>query len=375
MEAEQPTKALPRRVLIADAVRIFGGAERFALDAAVGLRERGWDVTLSAYPGSPLHRRAKRLRLPLHTARTRANGAPWTVLPLRRWLAREPFDLVLSLYEKDLRTAGLAAWLCSPRPVIVHSRECDGPIKDRPWIRWFHSRVAQRVWMNSRATRESALRSAPWLDADRVDTLRKGVDVARYHDVVGHSPEGPFTFGFAGQLVERKRVDVLMRLLSTFGPDLPPFRLRIAGAGPERIELQDQARRLRLGERVDFDGFVRDMPAWMAKIDSLVLPSKEEGWGYVLAEAAAAGRGVVALDASSVSEVTPSGAGAVLADPNNDRALGAALASVLVEGREATRLRGERLAAHATAHLDLDGMLDGVENALERALLLRKEPV
>ena len=155
-------------LLIADAVRVFAGAERFVLDAARVLGERGWRVTILAYPGRPLHRRALEAELDVHTVRTRANGAPWTVLPLMAWCARRRFDAVLSVYDKDLRTAAWAARMARPSTAILHSRECDAPIKDRPWIRAFHTRVADRVLVNSEATKRTTLDSAPWLAAERV---------------------------------------------------------------------------------------------------------------------------------------------------------------------------------------------------------------
>ena len=53
--AEGPEPRNPRpHVLLANSVRVFAGAERFALDAALGLAGRGYPVTVQAYPGGPL---------------------------------------------------------------------------------------------------------------------------------------------------------------------------------------------------------------------------------------------------------------------------------------------------------------------------------
>lgn len=353
-------------LLIADAVRVFGGAERFVLDAARGLRDRGWRVTVLAYPGRPLAARAREAGLDVHTARTRANGAPWTVLPLALWCARRRFDAVLSVYDKDLRTAAWAARLACPGTAIVHSRECDTPIKDRPWIRAFHTRIADHVITNSEATRRTTLHGSPWLAAGRVSVVPKGIDLAPYEVERGARRDGPVRFGFAGQLVARKRVELLIDAVAALDV---PAELRIAGVGPERVALEA---RVRSGANVRFDGFVEDMPAWYRTIDVFVLPSLVEGWGYVAAEAAAAGCAVVAFAASSLPEVVPEEAGAILADPAD--ALEPALRSVVDEGPTGWASRGRRLREHAFERLGLDTMLSNLENRLHEVIASRRRP-
>jgi glycosyltransferase involved in cell wall biosynthesis len=354
-----------RSLLIADAVRVFGGAERFVLDAARGLGRRGWRVTVLAYPGSPLHQRARALDLDVHTARTRANGAPWTVLPLVAWFRRRRFDAVLSVYDKDLRTAAWAARLAHTSTAVVHGRECDTPLKDRPWIRAFHRRVADRIVVNSEATRSTTLRSAPWLDPERVAVVPKGIDVERFTPADRPGDAGRAVLGFAGQLVARKRVDLLIDALRS----LPAGTcLRIAGDGPERSTLEERARRA--GVDVRFDGFVTDVDEWYEQIDVFVLPSRVEGWGYVLAEAAAAGRAIVAFDSSSVPEVVPSAAGACLVDADDD--LAPTLARLVAEGPEGWRARGRNLRRHAVERLGLDRMLENLENEIFVAVSSRR---
>lgn len=359
--SRQPSRP---RIVVADSVRDMGGGERFVLDLARHLPARGWDVSVLAYPGAPLHRRCIEEHLPVHTARTRANGAPWTVLPLIGWLRRLRPDLLLTEYDKDLRTVALAAHLGRRRTRIIHSRECDGPVKDRPWIRAFHTRVADRILVASEATRRSTTQSAPWLDPARVKVVGKGIGLEPFASVppVG---DGPLRLGFLGQLVGRKRVDVLLRAMHAADIDCT---LRIAGRGEAEPALRGLANGLGLGPRVRFDGFVRDVPRWFAGVDALVLPSLEEGWGYVLAEAAAAGRLVVAFRSSSVAEVTPESAGALLVDPADPDALATALATLAALEPQQRKARAAALREHAHSRLGLDRMLDALDTLFRETL-------
>jgi len=362
--SKQPEGDPLPRLLVADCVRDMGGGERFVLDLARHLPDRGWQVTVLAYPGAPLHRSCLAEGLRVHTARTRANGAPWTVIPLIAWMRRHPADLLLTEFDKDLRTAGLAARLGQPGIRIIHSRECDGPIKNRPWIRAFHTLVADRILVASAATRHSTLESAPWLDPGRVNVIGKGIDLEPLRSV-GPVGTGPLRLGYLGQLVGRKRIDVLLRSLGIAGIDAS---LRIAGRGADEPALRALADGLGLGERVTFDGFVGDLPTWFEGIDALVLPSLAEGWGYVLAEAATAGRLVLAYDSSSVAEVTPAEAGAILVDPAVEGSLVTGLRELAALDATQRRVRGDQLRKHACLRLGLDRMLDELDTFFRQTL-------
>jgi glycosyltransferase involved in cell wall biosynthesis len=362
--SKQPEGDPLPRLLVADCVRDMGGGERFVLDLARYMPERGWRVTVLAYPGAPLHQACVAEDLPVRTARTRANGAPWTVFPLVAWMRQHRVDLLLTEFDKDLRTAGLAARLSHQDIRIIHSRECDGPIKDRAWIRGFHTWVADRILVASAATQRSTVLSAPWLDPNRVSIVGKGIPL---EPLAGVRPvgDGPLRLGYLGQLVERKRVDVLLRSLQAAGLT---SSLRIAGRGAAESALRALVEECGLADRVIFDGFVTDLPGWFGKIDALVLPSLAEGWGYVLAEAAAAGRLVLAYQSSSVAEVTPAEAGALLVDPAIEGSLVAGLRELADLDATERRARAESLRSHARSRLGLDRMLDELDTLFRQTL-------
>jgi glycosyltransferase involved in cell wall biosynthesis len=69
----------------------------------------------------------------------------------------------------------------------------------------------------------------------------------------------------------------------------------------------------------------------MAAIDIFVLPSLIEGFGYVLAEAGAAGKPSVAYRASSVPEVVIDGETALLAESGDDIEFGRHLKRLITD--------------------------------------------
>ena len=116
-------------------------------------------------------------------------------------------------------------------------------------------------------------------------------------------------------------------------PAVRAIRRNIAAAGlARRISL--------LGERPP-----SALAGYYRRADAFVLPSFDEGFGMVFAEAMAYGLPIVATAAGAIPEVVPANAG-LLVPPGDARALARALRRVLTEPGLAPRLRrGARAAA------------------------------
>lgn len=97
----------------------------------------------------------------------------------------------------------------------------------------------------------------------------------------------PLQILFAGRLAESKRVDTLLaaaRLLADRGA---AFHVTVLGDGPERERLESIRNAASLNSHVTFAGPVPydEMMGWYKRSHLLVLPSRNEGWPKVLAEA------------------------------------------------------------------------------------------
>lgn len=122
-----------------------------------------------------------------------------------------------------------------------------------------------------------------------------------------------FRFIFVGQLVEGKRVGLLVDALSKVSKHA--FELSIVGAGPLESKLHAQIDRLpALAGKVHWLGrrAIGDVPIEIAAADCLVLPSRHDGWGVVVSEALLVGTPAICSDAcGSAGVVLASGAGGV----------------------------------------------------------------
>jgi glycosyltransferase involved in cell wall biosynthesis len=111
-----------------------------------------------------------------------------------------------------------------------------------------------------------------------------------------------FGFLFVGQLIERKRLGMLiesLRALATWD-----FGLTVVGSGPLDRELRTLAEEALPG-RVQWLGALpmESVAGEMARADCLVLSSRHDGWGAVASEALMVGTPVVCSDACGAAGV------------------------------------------------------------------------
>jgi len=152
------------------------------------------------------------------------------------------------------------------------------------------------------------------------------------------------TFGFAARMEYGKAplalVEAFARVCRT-----ERASLRMAGAGPQRIEVESLARALALDGRCAFSGIYKgpaQRSAFMRGIEVFVLPSLAEGTPNGIIEAMAHGLPVIASDVGGIPDtVTPEMA--VLIAPGDVAALaGAMLALVRDPARRAAMGRAAR---------------------------------
>ena len=125
--------------------------------------------------------------------------------------------------------------------------------------------------------------------------------------------EKVFRILFVGQLIERKRVDLLISALAALKHE--NIELVVVGGGPLEQKLRQQGEQ-QLPGRIEWKGRLpmHLVPNEIATADCLVLPSRHDGWGAVVSEALMVGTPVICSDACGAAvAVKASGVGGVFA--------------------------------------------------------------
>ena len=169
---------------------------------------------------------------------------------------------------------------------------------------------------------------------------------------------------FAGRLTPLKGPDVLVRAAAVARSRGCAFRLVVAGNGPEAPRLEALA--ASLGVDAHFPGWVAaDARRELFRSATLLAFPRvwPEPFGLAGLEAAAHGVPAVGFDVGGIREWLRDGiSGRIVTPHGSAEALGAAIAALLADPAELSRLG--RGAAAVAAELTLDAHLDTVEQAL-----------
>ncbi len=148
--------------------------------------------------------------------------------------------------------------------------------------------------------------------------------------------DGP-TLGWAGRLTAQKSLEVAFDALAA----APEVALVLAGDGPDRARLEEEASRRGVRERARFLGACsrREALELFAAADAAVLSSSWENFPHAVVEALAVGTPVIATDVGGVGEIVVDERNGLLVPPGDPQALGAAIRRYFDDPSLEARLR------------------------------------
>lgn len=216
----------------------------------------------------------------------------------------------------------------------------------------FGARRSQRILADSQATKDDLIETYG-IDAEKIDVVLLGFGHSR-----SAQPTKPATIRERYELRDAKVILCVASSLAhkniprlidayaeTFANDPARPVLVVAGhAGLGQDHLIQQAADRGVGEFVRFTGWVdnEDLEGLYTVADVFAYPTLREGFGMPVLEAMARGTAVVCSNTSSVPEVV--GDAAVMFDPTDTSAIGAAIRRVLDDDTLAHDLRQRGLA-------------------------------
>jgi glycosyltransferase involved in cell wall biosynthesis len=170
--------------------------------------------------------------------------------------------------------------------------------------------------------------------AARLAVVPEPIDLAEWRRrfaAVTAAPRDGTTVLAVARMYPRKRLQDLLRATVTLRERIPGVRVRIVGAGPESARLRALHGALGLGDTVAFLGEVsrQALAVEYVRADCFCLPTVQEGFGLVFAEAMAAGLAVVACRAAAVPEIVEDRRTGLLVNPESPEELAMALETLL----------------------------------------------
>jgi len=177
--------------------------------------------------------------------------------------------------------------------------------------------------------------------------IPNGVDEAFYASDPGAARQAGRIL-FAGRLCPQKGCDLALRAFRELLPTFPALRLRVAGTGAWEQAYRNLARRLGIGDRVHWLGWLA--PAALReeyqRCRAFLMPSRFEPFGLSALEAMACGAPVIAAAVGGLPEFITDQETGLLVPQGDPAALAQAVHSLLVDPSRAARL-GAAAALHA----------------------------
>ena len=355
-----------------------GGAQRQLVNIANGFHERGYRMSVFAFPN---RRDAEVVRGCLREdiegvfpPAAKRLGPLATLLATARLFAtvlKEKPDIIYCRQWPKMPIA-LMGRIAGARTVSVEGDSLEHSLGERPLllrVRGFCARLSDRVVANSRGLAREA-KEVFGLSSD-VAAIYNGIDT---DDVRRKSREGAAHEWFGedvpvmlaiGAHKKQKGFVHLMKAAEIVNRTRPA-RLMIMGGGNKK-ELAALSRELGVEDRTDFPDAVPNPFPFMLAADVFVCSSLHEGFSNVILEAMALGKPVISTDhRHGVDEIIKDGKNGILVPPQDPESMAGAILKVLGDAELRERLGAE--AKKRSEDFSRDRMISEYEELFARMM-------
>ena len=258
------------------------------------------------------------IRRTLRTKYWRAVKLPSWPAGIRRWncrrfLARAGIDTVV-VWNRSARLNSLLAAADPDR--CIHYEHGAAWFPGREAERRAYFRSVPRALANSRAAAAVLQQVWDYRGAIAVCTnaLRPSL-VPRDARTKRLPSSRRIRLGLAARLFPVKGAALVIHAVHRLRERHVDAELHVAGAGPERANLERLTAHLGLGERVRFHGLVTDMGAFYRSVDCLIHAPISEAFGLVAIEAAAHGCPAIVAAVDGLPEAVSHGVSGLCVEP------------------------------------------------------------
>lgn len=310
-----------------------GGVERVVTELALGLADKGVNVTVLALEGGNEELAASDVRVINVPSLDLTNilGVQARISPLFPfvlwWTIRRFQPDIIHAHNRfffSTWSTAIVLILCSSPPPLVTTVHL-GDVSEISGLsgtaaRLLEETLGRLVLSTTTAVigvSEAALLAVSHLTSGSSTTVYNGVDTDEFQPVDSNSSGEKTTILFVGRLIENKGIMRLFEAVTHLDQDVN-WRLLVVGTGPLSDQCQVFVEENNISDRVEFRGFVESVPAVMAEADIFCRPSDTEGFPLTLLEAMASGLCPVITPAGGVEEIIESGRNGVIVQRDAD---------------------------------------------------------
>lgn len=298
---------------------------------------------------------------------------PSTLPSLVSLLRRLEID-VIQTHGYGATTFGRAAAALLRIPNVLHEH---ANLTDTPWFQKIPDTIFNPLTDLAIAVSKSTRRfciDARKLSPDRVKLVYLGAPLEEFkprspeeedatRKMMGYTDPKTRLIGTVTRLHESKGNVHLVDAAAAILRERPDVRFVVVGEGPLQIDLEQQAARLGISDKVDFLGFQKDVASALASFHVVAFPSLWEGTPLTVFESLAMGKPIVSTDVDGLKEVLVHEQNALVVPPRDPGALAGAIIRVLDEEQLAAHLSQNALVS--STRFDIQVFVDKMSSLYE----------
>jgi glycosyltransferase involved in cell wall biosynthesis len=361
-------------IVIGCTSKAWGGNEKWSLDAAEALRERGHTVRVF-WTHDAVGDRLRARGLAGARIRLRGDVDVFGFAALAAFIRATRPDVLLLTKQLEYWLGGLAARVAG-RPLVALRLGTELRQRSDFKRRTSFGRLADIIIVPAESARRS-LDGVPGVDPGKLCVVSTAVSTDPVKEDAGRRairdlgiPAGSPVVCGVGRLARVKGFDLLIDAFGGVLEAFPTARLVILGEGPQRGALEAAA--AGLGESVVLAGHSERVREVLAGVDVYALSSRYEGMANTLLEAMSVGAPIVAADVSGTREAVRDGVDALVVPPEDSAALRDAILKLLRDRGLAGSL-GKSARGRARERFSRERMVEGLENAFSAGRARAKE--
>jgi len=176
-----------------------------------------------------------------------------------------------------------------------------------------------------------------------------------------HAKEDTLIITTIAELHERKGQKYLIETIPKVVEKFPNIKLVLIGEGPNRQNLENLVKKLKLEKHVTILGRRKNIPYLLKSSNIFVLPSRREAFGLVNLEAMLTPLPIIATDVGGIPEIVQHEKTGIIIPRENRNALTSALID-LIENPKKRENYAKEGKKRALSHFDAKKMAEKYEN-------------
>jgi len=299
------------KICFFNTTKFWGGGEKLHFEYAIEFKNRSYEVFIVADSESELVKKATENNISVFEISVNSTSFfnISKINKLKRFFIENKIDTVFFSTSQDMKMASVSAKKAGVRK-IIYLRGLAVPVKNTFINKKLLLNNVTHILVNSQATKQTINQNLKLSEIEKKTTvIYHGIDLElldrekKEHNFIIEREHNEIIIGNAGRLTKQKGQHHFIEIAKYLLYKNINFKIIIAGDGELKNELSQKIKENNLSKNFILAGFVQNMTAFMNAIDIFALTSEWEGFGYVIVEAMACNKPVVAFDVSSNPEI------------------------------------------------------------------------